>query len=124
MHQFVFVLDFTYNSNKSFSIPTVTNQERPMYQAEQNNPYQLVSLKKGVNKKLFAKADTFVNKLLSLYCFVFKSFSQIRRLQNWMVWKLEFHYQTSLNIFFAKMQIHQRFTLLYLTLLAILQLWL
>ena len=44
---------------------SVTKQELPRYKAEQPPTYQIDSLKKEVNKKLFCKADSLVDKILS-----------------------------------------------------------
>ena len=54
MEQFVFVPAFVYI--KSLTSQTVTKQELPKYQTEQNLTYQINSLKKDINKKLFAEA--------------------------------------------------------------------
>ena len=53
-----------YN-NKSLIAQTVTNRELPKHQTEKNTTYQIDSLKKELNKKLIAKADTLVDKTLS-----------------------------------------------------------
>ena len=63
MDQFVLVPAFVYN--KSVTTQSVTKQERPNYIAEQPPTYQIESLKKDINKKLFGKADTLVDKILS-----------------------------------------------------------
>ena len=60
MEQFVLVPASVYNKNLS-----VTKQELPKYKAEQPPTYQIDSLKKEVNKKLFCKADSLVDKILS-----------------------------------------------------------
>ena len=44
---------------------SVTKQELPKYQPSQNPTYQIDSLKKEINKKLFSKADSLVDKILS-----------------------------------------------------------
>ena len=44
---------------------SVTKQELPKYQPPQNPKYQIDSLKKEINKKLFSKADSLVDKILS-----------------------------------------------------------
>ena len=61
MEQFVLVPASVYTK----SIQSVTKQELPKYEAEQPPTYQIDSLKKDINKKLFAKADTLIEKLLS-----------------------------------------------------------
>ena len=44
---------------------SVTKQELPKYQHSQNPTYQVDSIKKEINKNLFSKADTLVDKILS-----------------------------------------------------------
>ena len=44
---------------------SVTKQELPKYQPSQNPTYQIDLLKKEINKKLFSKADSLVDKTLS-----------------------------------------------------------
>ena len=63
MDQFVLVPASVYN--KSLITQSVTKQELPKYQPSQNPTYQDDSLKKEINKKLFSKADSFVDKILS-----------------------------------------------------------
>ena len=63
MDQFVLVLASVYNKN--LFTQSVTKQELPKYQSSQNPTYQIDSLKKVINKKLFSKADSLVNKRLS-----------------------------------------------------------
>ena len=60
MEQFVLVSASVYNKSVS-----VTKQELPKYKAEQPPTYQIDSLKKEVNKKIFCKADSLVDKILS-----------------------------------------------------------
>ena len=60
MEQFFLVPASVYNKCVS-----VTKQELPKYKAEQPPTYQIDSLKKAVNKKLFCKADSLVDKILS-----------------------------------------------------------
>ena len=60
MEQFVLVPASVYNKSVS-----VTEQELPKYKAEQPPTYQIDSLEKEVNKKLFCKADSLVDKILS-----------------------------------------------------------
>ena len=60
MEQFVLVPASVYNK----SIQSVTKQELPKYKAEQPPTYQIDSLKKDINKKLFGKADTLIDKIL------------------------------------------------------------
>ena len=59
MEQFVLVPASVYNKSVS-----VTKQELPKYKAEQPPTYQIDSLRKEVNKKLFCKADSLVDKIL------------------------------------------------------------
>ena len=47
------------------SVQSVTKQEHPKYKAEQPPTYQIDSLKRDINKKLFGKADTLIDKNLS-----------------------------------------------------------
>ena len=63
MDQFVLVPASVYN--KSLITQSVTKQELPKYQPSQNSTYQIDSLKKEINKKLFSKADFLVDKILS-----------------------------------------------------------
>ncbi len=60
MEQFVLVPASVYNK----SVQSVTKQELPNYQAEQPLTYQIDSLKRDINKKLFAgKVDTLIDKI-------------------------------------------------------------
>ena len=53
-----------YNSN--IKKPTVvTKNKPPSYQSEEKPTYQIESVKKDINKNLFAKADALVDKDLS-----------------------------------------------------------
>ena len=63
MDQFVLVPASVYN--KSLITQSVTKQELPKYQPSQNPTYQIDSLKKEINKKLFSKADSLADKYLS-----------------------------------------------------------
>ena len=63
MDQFVLVPASVYN--KSFFTQSVTMQEFPNCQLSQNPTYQVDSLKKEINKKLFSEADSLVDKTLS-----------------------------------------------------------
>ena len=63
MEQFVLVPASVFN--KSLITQSVTKQELPKYQPLENPTYQVDSLKKEINKKLFSKADTLVDKILS-----------------------------------------------------------
>ena len=49
--------------NKSVTTQSVTKQELSLYKAEQPPTYQIDSL--NLNKKLFGKADTLMDKVLS-----------------------------------------------------------
>ena len=51
--------------NKGVTTQSVTKQELPKYTAEQPSTYQIDSLKRDFNKKLFGKADTLINKISS-----------------------------------------------------------
>ena len=61
MEQFVLVPASVYNK----SVQSVTKQELPKYKTEQPPTYQTDSLKKEINKKLFCKADSLEDKILS-----------------------------------------------------------
>ena len=63
MDQFHLVPASVYN--KSFITQSGTKQELPKYQPPRNPTYQTDSLKKEINKKLFSKADSLVDKILS-----------------------------------------------------------
>ena len=63
MEQFVLVPASVYN--KSVTTQSVPRQELPQYRAEQPPTYQIDSLKRDINKKLFGKADTLIDKILS-----------------------------------------------------------
>ena len=63
MEQFVLVPASVYN--KSVTAQSFTKQELPKYKAEQPPTYQIDSLKGDINKKLFGKADTLIEKILS-----------------------------------------------------------
>ena len=63
MDQFVLVPASVYN--KSLNTQSVTKQERAKYQPSQNPTYQIDSLKKEINRKLFSKADSLVDKISS-----------------------------------------------------------
>ena len=63
MDHFVLVPASVYN--KCLITQSVTKQELPKYQPSQNPTYQIDSLKREMNKKLFSKADTLVDKILS-----------------------------------------------------------
>ena len=62
--QFVLVSASVWNTKNS-NTQSVTKEEIPQYQAEQNPTYQIHCLKKETNKKIFAKADFLVKKILS-----------------------------------------------------------
>ena len=63
MEQFVLIPASLYN--ESFITQSATKQELPKYQPSQNATYQVDSLKKEINKKVFSKADSLVDKILS-----------------------------------------------------------
>ena len=63
MEQFVLVPASVYN--KSLITQSVTKQELPKYQSPQNATYQIDLLKRKMNKNLFSKADSLLDKLLS-----------------------------------------------------------
>ena len=63
MDRFVLVPASVYNKN--VTTQSVTKQELPKYKAEQPPTYQIDSLKRDFNKKLYVKADTLIDKILS-----------------------------------------------------------
>ena len=63
MEQFVLVPASVHN--KSVTTQSVKKQEIPKYKAEQPPTYQIDYLKRDINKKLFGKADTLIDKILS-----------------------------------------------------------
>ena len=63
MEQFVPVPAPLYN--KKVTSQSVTKQEIAKYKAEQPPTYQIDFLKRDINKKLFGKADTLLDKNLS-----------------------------------------------------------
>ena len=63
MEQFVLVPASVYN--KSVTTQSVTKQELPKCKAEQPPTYQIDSLKRDIDKKLFGNADTVIDKILS-----------------------------------------------------------
>ena len=63
MEQFVLVPASVYS--KSVTTQSATKQEFPKYKAEQLPTYQIDSLKRDIKKKLFGKADTLIDKILS-----------------------------------------------------------
>ena len=63
MEQFVLVSASVYS--KSVTTQSVTKQELPKYKAEQPPTYQIESIKRNINKTLFGKADSLIDKILS-----------------------------------------------------------
>ena len=63
MEQIVLVPASVYN--KILNTQSFTKQELPKYQAMQNHTSQNHSLKKEINKKIFAKTDCILDKNLS-----------------------------------------------------------
>ena len=63
MEQFVLVPASVYN--ESVTLQSVTKQELPKDKAEKPPTYQIDSLKRDINKKLFGKAYTLIDKILS-----------------------------------------------------------
>ena len=59
MEQFVPVPASVYNKS------VTTKQELPKYITEQPPTYQTDSLKRDINKKMFGKADSLIDKILS-----------------------------------------------------------
>ena len=66
MEQCVLAPACVCNNNRSLNTQAVTKQELPKYQAEQNPKYQIASLKKERNKKLFPKAHSLGDR--KMYC--------------------------------------------------------
>ena len=64
MEQFVLVLASVHN--RSVNTQSDTKQEPPKNKAEQPPTYQIDSLRRDLNKKLFGKTDTLIDK--NLYC--------------------------------------------------------
>ena len=63
MEHFVLVPASVYN--KSVTTQSATKQELSKYKVEQLPTYQIDSLKRDINKKLFGKADSLIDKILS-----------------------------------------------------------
>ena len=63
MDQFVLVPASVYIKN--LITQSITKQELPKYQLLQDPTYQVDSLKKEINRKLFSKTDSLVDKILS-----------------------------------------------------------
>ena len=63
MEQFVLGPASVYN--KSLITHSVKKRELPKYQHSQNLTYRIDSLKNELNKNLFSKADTLLDKILS-----------------------------------------------------------
>ena len=63
MEQFILVPASVFTKN--VTTQSVTKQELPMYEAEQPATYQYDSLKRDINKELFGKTDTLIDKILS-----------------------------------------------------------
>ena len=53
------------NNNKSLNTQAVTKPDHPKYQVAQNSMYEIDSLIKIINKKLFGKAESLAYKILS-----------------------------------------------------------
>ena len=67
MEQFQFVPASVYNIENSLNTQTVTKQEFPQYQAEQNTTYHIDSLRNDLFKKLFSEANSLIKKVLSCH---------------------------------------------------------
>ena len=63
MEQFVLVPASVYS--KSVTTQSISKQKLPKLKAEQPPTYQIESIKKDINKKLFGKANTLIDKILS-----------------------------------------------------------
>ena len=88
MEQFVLVPAFVYN--KSVTTQSVTKQELPKYKAEQPRTYQIDSLNRDINTKLFGTADTLTvwQSETRFYPVLVSSF-HVRKQWIWMVLILE-----------------------------------
>ena len=63
MEQFVLVPASVYK--KSMTTQSARKQQLPKYKAEKPPTYQIDSLKRDINEKLFGKADPLMDKILS-----------------------------------------------------------
>ena len=63
MEKFVPVPASVYK--KSMNTQSVTKQELPKYKVQQPPTYQIDSLKRDINKEVFGKPDTLIDKILS-----------------------------------------------------------
>ena len=108
MEQFVLVPASVYNKSPQ----SVTKQELPTYKAEHSPTYQIDSLKKEINKKLFSKADPLIDKILSCSCIKLSN-SQTKILDGVDTGVLI----SDFTLHLQKTQTFQTFTLLYSTLL-------
>ena len=63
MEQFVLVPASVYNN--SVTMQSVTKQELPKYKAKHPPTYEIDSLKRDITKKLFGKADSLIDKIIS-----------------------------------------------------------
>ena len=63
MEQFLLVPASVYN--ESLTAQSVTQPELPKCKTEQPPKYQIVSLNRDINKKVFGEADTLIDKILS-----------------------------------------------------------
>ena len=118
MEQFVFFPASLYNKNKSLKTQAATKQELSNFQADQNLTHQTDSLKREINKELFSKSDSLVDKTLS--CPRIK-LSNSKLYPGWCrSWKFLLDFPQQLR---RKTQTLQTFFLLYLTPLVYLRLW-
>ena len=62
-----FVLDPASVYNKSVTTQSITKQELPKYKAEHPPTYQVDSLKRSLNRKLFGTADALIDNVLSCF---------------------------------------------------------
>ena len=65
MELLILVSASVHNKNKSLKTQSITKLELSMYPAEQNPKYKTRSLEREINRKLFGKADSSVNKVFS-----------------------------------------------------------
>ena len=68
MEKFALVPASVYN--KRLTTQSVTKQELPKVKAEEPPTYQIDSLKRDINKKLFGKTDTLMDKIIFFIIFI------------------------------------------------------
>ena len=96
MEQFVLVLVSVYNER--LTTQSATDHELPKYHPFQTPTVQISSFKKEINKELFVKKDSLVDK----FCVVHVSSSELRKFYSGKVQNLEFHCQILCNNFISR----------------------